>query len=903
LAAARVRFVPGTREAIAGLGTDQLLGASMPEAFAGFLETTTASDGTYAMDLPREDGSGLALAFRTGYTAARSWVSLDEKNEGEIVREFTLELGGSVTGRVTDHANGAPAAGMEVLALLVPPGEMERPGGMAGAMALMDAEGPSARVREDGSYALLGLAAGEYRIVPRSGESDYVGLSPPLGRKLAIAPGETDHSGIDFEVTRGAAIRGRVLSPEGDGVAGATIAAIPADLISGFLTEAAETMDDIARHNTRSGENGGFALHALPPGGKYLLVAKDDRYAPALSQEIAIPTPARDITMDLRLTAGATVRGTVRREDGSPVPGASVRMLPQLGDLLSGGLGALAGGDSLTTTSDPSGNFAFTRVSAGKYTVHASETKPGDVDAAASMSLNPWAPSSGVVEVDGTSEVSGVEVVLVEREGELLGVVVDDQGRPLPGVEVQATCIETDFTKILNAKTNEAGGFSFSGFETRAVRLRAQKRGYAAAIVENVSGNARDVVVRLDRAATVSGIVRTPDGAPATPPFKVAASPIREKKEGFDLSQFIPNLQETVEWVSGRDDGTFTIENAPTGEVEILAEVPGCSPGRTAPLQLAPGQVVEGIEIFASAGARLAGRVVDENGAPVSGAKVTLAKKTGSASEDMLQQMMPTLAGGGEGTATDSSGHYEFAGLEAATFDVTASHAEYAPSEPATVELAPGQAAVAPDLILLRGACVTGTVTELDEPKAGVLVQIVGPSPLKMDTTKASGKFRLDGLRPGDYLITATDIAAMQSGGTMRFKTRTVVLQPGETVDVEIKFGGGIRVFGKVEGLEPNRMYMVVVRRPGGPGPEEYDPTDFKKGMEAARYQVAISLVKPDGGYEMDGIDPGEYILEVLALPQNMMDLEAYSKMDRTPPYRVTIQLEDPVIEHPIRLQ
>ena len=86
---------------------------------------------------------------------------------------------------------------------------------------------------------------------------------------------------------------------------------------------------------------------------------------------------------------------------------------------------------------------------------------------------------------------------------------------------------------------------------------------------------------------------------------------------------------------------------------------------------------------------------------------------------------------------------------------------------------------------------------------------------------------------------------------------------------------------------------MALLRVPGGMGPEDYDPLDMKAAIQAGKYQRGFAMIQTDGTFQMLDIDPGEYIIEIPRLPQNMMDMDAYSRMDRTPRYRATIQVTD----------
>ena len=50
-------------------------------------------------------------------------------------------------------------------------------------------------------------------------------------------------------------------------------------------------------------------------------------------------------------------------------------------------------------------------------------------------------------------------------------------------------------------------------------------------------------------------------------------------------------------------------------------------------------------------------------------------------------------------------------------------------------------------------------------------------------------------------------------------------------------------------------------------------------------------------------VEAGSYFLEVLKMPQDPMDMEAYNKMDRTPHYRARITVSSEDVEHNVKIE
>jgi protocatechuate 3,4-dioxygenase beta subunit len=163
---------------------------------------------------------------------------------------------------------------------------------------------------------------------------------------------------------------------------------------------------------------------------------------------------------------------------------------------------------------------------------------------------------------------------------------------------------------------------------------------------------------------------------------------------------------------------------------------------------------------------RIKGRLVSaETGAPVRRAQVRI---TGP-------EIMPQTA------ATDSEGRYEFRDLPAGRLTITASKSGYVsvgygqtrPFQPPTpIELADGQVLEKADISLPRGSVISGRIVdEFGEPAADVMVTALrstwsnGRRRLqpagRTATTNDLGQYRIYGLPPGEYFVSAT-LRAMQ---------------------------------------------------------------------------------------------------------------------------------------------
>ena len=125
----------------------------------------------------------------------------------------TKEPTGSITGRVT--IGGKPAPGVVVS---LQPGQPGMAGPSPGAPA------PKATTDEDGRFRLTGVAAGQFTVTPIApafvlpNNNQYGQYGQP-GKSITMAEGEAVE-GVDFALTRGGVIAGRVVDAEGRPIIG-----------------------------------------------------------------------------------------------------------------------------------------------------------------------------------------------------------------------------------------------------------------------------------------------------------------------------------------------------------------------------------------------------------------------------------------------------------------------------------------------------------------------------------------------------------------------------------------------------------------------------------------------------------------------------------------------------------
>ncbi|MFD2797043.1 collagen binding domain-containing protein [Promicromonospora vindobonensis] len=336
-------------------------------------------------------------------------------------------------------------------------------------------------------------------------------------------------------------------------------------------------------------------------------------------------------------------------------------------------------------------------------------------------------------------------VELVDATGAAQGV--------LPGAVL--TLLGPDGTELGTATSDESGQYIFPGYtaapgyRVELTTLPGADDAYpfglvpfgdrAVADVDLSTADATDVdlAARAVRPVAVSGAVLTDDGVPV-PGATVALTPAGG---GTPLTAVTSSLGEYlvdgVGWDTGGDrpqDYAFALSDLPEGQV--TAAVPDG-------ITVAVGQEEPstGNDFAVRAPPSLSGRVT-AGGEPVVGALVT---RTGP--------------GGTVSTTTAADGGYAFDGVLPGAHAVRVTPPDgYQADGPAEREVTVAAEDLADvDFALSRPGAVGGTVTDgAGEPLPGATVTVAGLGGQLTVATDAVGRYFVDGLAPGDYVITLT---------------------------------------------------------------------------------------------------------------------------------------------------
>jgi protocatechuate 3,4-dioxygenase beta subunit len=507
-------------------------------------------------------------------------------------------------------------------------------------------------------------------------------------------------------------IRGQVMGPKGP-VPGATVVATTSageDVLSerrcqcgnecgqkllecGCGEAAGQLMDLVAE---RRGEVQPVARATTDTEGRFLLTGLSEgtyavwAEAPRTGAAVAQGTRAGDADVIIKLGAGVAIAGTVKREDGRGVAGAVVTAIyakhSRFFEVAAGAdgafsLGPLPEGDYTVVASAPGLLPSRERVTNGSSrrvklelvsprSLAGSVTLEGAPAGGAAVSLHGEHKRQEIgTEPDGTfafdslrpgqyelraaagdrvaqetitvakGNVRGVALAL--RAGvHIEGKVVDDAGAAIAAVHITADEIAPSRrSHVAAARSSSDGRFRLGPLEPGEFELSTELEGFVRAdpakVVAVASASTKLV---LKRAQPIRGMVVDPEG-----------KPVREVRVAAVTKRTPAGSDDQKGSARTGENGAFTLD-VPGGEYDIVVRSEGFREARV-PVRAPAADVVVQLD----RGTTIEGEVIDEDGAPVAEAQISIAPQSGD-------QRTRTSLGGG---SADRGGHFVVSGLAA----------------------------------------------------------------------------------------------------------------------------------------------------------------------------------------------------------------------------------------------
>ena len=657
---------------------------------------------------------------------------------------------------------------------------------------VVDASGggvAKARLSVHGTGGVEASNSGEYSLCVPVGdfsvrvEADGYGA---IEQRLHLV-GELRH---DFELVPESVLAGKVVDEANKPIANARVIAIP---------DPTELPHHAAVGTTIADEDGQFRIENLAPGSFQLAAVSGGVGTPTPRRALATPGGGNPVTLIVAQRARITGRVVA---NGAPVAGAQILIAPRQ---------PLA----LEAYSQADGSFTLDNVPFGALKL-----------AVGTYEL----VGSGTIKVDRAvvDKVTLEVVQLASLEG-----TVTRQGKPVANAQVQCG--------PASATSDASGKYEIKGMREGRCPLTAQEmtKVFAFAPPKPVQIAARQVNhadIDLTGGATAKGVVVDEQGNPVPHVY------VRMVEQGGDLGESATDAEGKFECttMAGGGDYRVSVYPSPAGQIAFKPakgeqEVVPIKDGNTNVTGLTIAIKYEQLSI--------AGRIVDDTGAPVS---------------DVHVEAIGTQQGGGGANGmlpsvrADANGRFVVKNLARGFYNVHA-HAGDG-SEAEVFHIAAG----AKDLVvkLVRPGAIEGTLVGFSSVPS-VFARTLTPDLSIGNSGIVEGNtFQITGLVPGKYVVEAT--AGNERDGV------SVIVKSGVTEKVQLQSRGRGKLTARVMEFGTNKpipaMNCLAAMSVGGQASTPdgaTTPTDAKgtATLEANAGKVRVMCFSPDNAFSAAGGD------------------------------------------------
>lgn len=632
--------------------------------------------------------------------------------------DISLVRGGSISGRVT--GSGSPLGQVSVSVRTSNYGNYF-----------------STMTSGDGTWQAAGLPPGQYVVeflpygsnhVPEYYEDKSSSSEATL---VPLALGQ-DVTGIDADLTPGAAITGRVTDPQGAPVGGTAVSVDGPSY--GYATTRADGTYTIERLRA------GSYLVKFSGQGDLLDQYYNGKGEQQQSDPVTLSTGEQRSGIDAQLARGKRIVGTVTDAEGAPVPLVSVRIYRQYQQW----------SPVASVVTGVAGTYATNGLPPGKYKVEFAPSGNNDY-------LNVWNAGKDTFDLADpvtVTDASGATVdAVLQRGGSIAGIVTDPDG-----VALQANVtVHRNGQYASSAFTGQDGRYTLPRLKPGDYKLWVQPWPNSdllsewydkaesvadATPITVTAGGTRTLDVQLARAAKISGTVRGPGGTPV--------AGVRVRTYGG------PGYATTTTAA----DGTYTLARLRPGSYQVKF---GAKDGlakqwydradlraQAQTIQLVAGQDRTGVDAKLRSVQGISGTVRDPEGTPVASVRVAVYPKGQNVYADY--------------TYTDSNGRFFTHDLPAGDYDVQLRPAANSglatqwfdgarvrgDAKPVTVST--GLTDVTAELA--RGATISGRVTDAQgDPVPGVQVSAEMRDEYRYAQTDSNGDYRIQGLASGKFRV------------------------------------------------------------------------------------------------------------------------------------------------------
>jgi len=706
-----------------------------------------------------------------------------------------------------------------------------------------------ARTGPDGLYHLKGIPPQTYRL-----SVDEVRYVPWVKPDLALVPGDAKR--LDVAITLGATMTGKAVDENGAPVSAArgTLSRGGENAIAGLRRMMRMGGAETTAFRTRA--DGTFKATRLAPGDNQRLFVSHADFERATLAGLSLPSGGTKGDVAIVMRRGATISGVVKDANDQPIADVEVQVDPSVN--FRGGAGGMAlnftrlGGPSVRpkTKTAADGTFHITGMSVGEYALQV--RKPGFANErvdpvkvtdkgaeSVAVTLGPGAAIAGIVRKKSGEGAEGY-MVRVGTGGRGAG----GAGGPFAGTGTDLATGPDGLFVIDGLKPGQVYDLSVFG----GVGIGPQKRGVVAP--------AANVDLLVAGTGRIAGTALDAKSGQPLKNFSVSYEPdrggggaiVRLIARGAGVSTGIGQKRDLT-----TEDGAFALEDVPAGTWTVVVESKGYQEARVANLVVEENGSKDQVEVRATPGVVLKGRVTDaKTGRPVANATITHQSAGGGGAAGGFGGLGgrggPLAAlDGADDITSDAEGNFEIEGIGVGRLKVTAKNPDYTDgSEVADVKDTGGTV----EIKLTSGGSASGVVVSGSQPlpNAEVAISAAGETGFgrilgggQTTTSDAAGRFHFDHLGAGRY-----SVSAGMNGKSSNLSE--FVLQTGDSKsDLVLSLSSGSTIQGTVSGL-PDAMRSGT--------------TVMVTGVQAF---FANTKVGADGSFSVTGVPAGPVTLRAQA--------------------------------------
>ena len=749
--------------------------ANGPEGFA-----RSGADGRFRIAPLSRNASYVATASAPGRAPVQ--VPVPPAPEGSSrLADLRLVLGASavVRGRVVTPA-GEPIPGAR--AVLVPRGEHGTTRQTSPVVrAVSDA---------DGVFTLTGLPSGEAALAVAA-----TGRASASRAPVEIPEGGGTVELDDVVLEPEARLEGRVVGPDGEGIANAGVGLFqPRSQRLPEEMQAVRALDEPLSTDA----DGAFRARRLQADVPVHVLVSAEGYRQ--SQPVDLVPPLEE-PVTIRLDPETSAAGVVVDPAGRPVAGVRVEATTRSGQATQTSSGP---------GTDEEGRFSIRSIAPGSVSFEASGR--------GYVTREPV-----IVEIAPGTSPDSIRIEVVEG-GRVVGRVVGPGGGPVEDARVVASWHDSSGFGMEGNQVEVAadGSFEVRELPERTVSLLAEAPGYVVARrdVDVVAGSVPSVELVLQRGLEVSGQVVDASGRP------LAAAQVTLTAAAFTAPSGARERRPTRPIEGQTDaDGRFRLSGAPPGDFELVVR-PGGSRQVVREAVSVADRSVSGILVRIPEAGRISGRILGAEADEISRIEVTAFSEHGR----VFGRVSP-------------DGSYEIAGLLPGRWQLVGQAGVGGARANGQVVIEAGDEEVR-DLTFDEGLTVEGRVLIDGVPRVGLAVRVIGRgerTTVGLARTGDGGRFEVSAVAPGPAAVLVLD----EMDQVIAHRAIEVPVGGPLVLDLALhSVSGKLVTTGDAGGTGGIRVALVGAGEPGGP------PVPMA-------YRFVPS--RPDGSFTFDGVGDGRW--------------------------------------------